>query len=159
MERLNECRKAKLEADRIAKQIVELQEMGTPSSEINKLWQMLLQERTRWLKQFMEIDRIFGKMSDTNGMLVLRYRYIWGKMWSEVQQRLGYERAHINRIHKRALKEFEQIVEKGTKQNWYSSDELRTNYEERTPSEPREITVKCLARIGLEYIYFRYIAI
>ena len=98
MERLNECRKAKLEADRIAKQIVELQEMGTPSSEINKLWQMLLQERTRWLKQFMEIDR-----------------YIWGKMWSEVQQRLGYERAHINRIHKRALKEFEQIVEKGTK--------------------------------------------
>ena len=98
MERLNECRKAKLEADRIAKQIVELQEMGT-----------------RWLKQFMEIDRIFGKMSDANGMLVLRYRYIWGKMWSEVQQRLGYERAHINRIHKRALKEFEQIAEKGTK--------------------------------------------
>ncbi len=48
-------------------------------------------------------------------MLVLRYRYIWGKMWSEVQQRLGYERAHINRIHKRALKEFEQIAEKGTK--------------------------------------------
>lgn len=115
MERLNECRKAKLEADRIAKQIVELQEMGTPASESNKLGQMLLQKRTRWLKQFMEIDRIFGKMSDENGMLVLRYRYIWGKMWSEVQQRLGYERAHINRIHKRALKEFEQIAEKGTK--------------------------------------------
>lgn len=69
MERLNECRKAKLEADRITKQIVELQEMGTPSSEINKLWQMLLQKRTRWLKQFMEIDRIFGKMSDANGCL------------------------------------------------------------------------------------------
>lgn len=67
MERLNECRKAKLEADRITKQIVELQEMGAPASEINKLWQMLLQERTRWLKQFMEIDRIFGKMSDANG--------------------------------------------------------------------------------------------
>lgn len=74
MERLNECRKAKLEADRITKQIVELQEMGAPASEINKLWQMLLQKRTRWLKQFMEIDQIFGKM------------------WSEVQQRLGYER-------------------------------------------------------------------
>lgn len=46
MERLNECRKAKLEADRIAKQIVELQEMGAPASEINKLWQMLLQEKS-----------------------------------------------------------------------------------------------------------------
>ena len=115
MERLNECRKAKLEADRIAKQIVELNKMAAPASEINKLWQMLLQERTRWLKQFMEIDRIFGKMSDANGMLVLRVRYIWGKMWSEVHQRLGYERAHINRIHKRAVNEFEQIAEKGTK--------------------------------------------
>ncbi len=115
MELLNECRKAKLEADRIARQIVELQEMGAPAAEIGKLWQMLLQERTRWLKRFVELDRIFEKMSDANGMLVLRYRYIWGKMWSEVQQKLGYERAHINRIHKRALEEFEQIAEKGTK--------------------------------------------
>lgn len=62
-----------------------------------------------------EIMETINKLSDLNYQLLLETRYINGKCWDEVAISMGYDRRWILRLHGRALKEIEKIINKPLK--------------------------------------------
>lgn len=116
MKLLDDCKEARIQGNKTASQIAEFERTGAPAAEIERLKQVLLKQRIKWLKLVLEVNKVLDNMPDGDELLVLRYRYILGKMWNEIMAKLGYSRVHINRIHKRALEELKQIeAETGTK--------------------------------------------
>ncbi|WP_231276906.1 DUF1492 domain-containing protein [Clostridium botulinum] len=62
-----------------------------------------------------EIIETINKLSDLNYQLLLEMRYINGKCWDDVATSMGYDRSWILRLHGRALKEIEKIINKPLK--------------------------------------------
>lgn len=62
-----------------------------------------------------EIMETINKLSDLNYQLLLEMRYINGKCWDDVATSMGYDRRWILRLHGRALKEIEKIINKPLK--------------------------------------------
>ncbi|RXM70718.1 DUF1492 domain-containing protein [Clostridium tetani] len=62
-----------------------------------------------------EIIETINKLSDLNYQLLLEMRYINGRCWDEVAISMGYDRRWILRLHGRALKEIEKIINKPLK--------------------------------------------
>lgn len=50
-----------------------------------------------------EIGACIRKVKDDNLELLLEYRYIDGRTWEDIAERMGYSYQHVNRLHKKAL--------------------------------------------------------
>lgn len=52
----------------------------------------------------LEIEETLWGLKDTEEAKVLRFRYIYFMKWEEIAENMNYNRSHIHRIHKNAIK-------------------------------------------------------
>ena len=72
-------------------------------TEIEKLTNHIKADTNNLKEAFCEAERLILKLEDVNEAQVLRYKYIWGYSWAEIEEKMNYSRTSLKRIHRRAL--------------------------------------------------------
>lgn len=59
-----------------------------------------------------EIHNLIEEMEDTQEKMILRLRYIESLKWEKIAEELNYSSVQVYRIHKKALKSFEEKMKR-----------------------------------------------
>ncbi|MBR0294141.1 MAG: DUF1492 domain-containing protein [Acidaminococcaceae bacterium] len=72
-------------------------------TEIEKLSKHIKADTDNLSKAFYEAERLIGELDNVNEAQVLRYKYIYGYSWEEIEEKMKYSRATLWRFHRKAL--------------------------------------------------------
>lgn len=72
-------------------------------TEIEKLTNHIKADTNNLNEAFYEAERLINELEDVNEARVLRYKYIYGNSWEEMEEKMNYSRATLWRFHRKAL--------------------------------------------------------
>jgi len=72
-------------------------------TEINKLTEHIKADTDKMSDEFYAVERLIDRLDNTKERDVLRYKYIYGNSWEEMEEKMNYSRATLWRFHRKAL--------------------------------------------------------
>jgi len=72
-------------------------------TEINKLTEHIIADTDKMSDEFYAVERLIDRLDNTKERDVLRYKYIYGNSWEEMEEKMNYSRATLWRFHRKAL--------------------------------------------------------
>lgn len=90
---LSDMPKAKTDEDRMAKTIERVIELNA----------LLNQEIDAYVEKRQEITQAIRTVEDLTLQTLLEYRYLNGKTWEEIAERMNYGHTQIHRLHNKAI--------------------------------------------------------
>ena len=72
-------------------------------TEINKLTEHIKADTDKLSDGFYAVERLIDRLDNTKERDVLRYKYIYGNSWEEMEEKMNYSRATLWRFHRKAL--------------------------------------------------------